>query len=65
MLEEEVVGEGVVLKVFHLRGVQSATVGGCRVKQGRLVRSAIFRLLRNGKVVMRSYFWILQASYIL
>ena len=52
MWEEEVVGEGVVLKVFQMRGAQSAAVGGCRVKQGRLVRNAIFRILRNGKVRM-------------
>ena len=48
--EEEEVGEGVVLKVFQLRGGKAATVGGCRVKRGRFSRSASFRLLREGEV---------------
>ena len=43
-------GEGVVLKVFQLRGGKAATVGGCRVKRGRFSRSASFRLLREGEV---------------
>ena len=50
MWEEEEVGEGVVLKVFQLRGGKAATVGGCRVKRGRFCRSATFRLLREGEV---------------
>jgi len=48
--KEELVGEGVVLKVFHLTGKKFAVVGGCRVKQGKFVRSATFRLLREGEV---------------
>ena len=48
--EEEELGEGVVLKVFQLRGGKAATVGGCRVKRGRFSRSASFRLLREGEV---------------
>lgn len=48
--EEEEVGEGVVLKVFQLRGGKAATVGGCRVKRGRFCRSATFRLFREGEV---------------
>ena len=48
--EEEVVGEAVVLRTFQLTGARAASVGGCRVKSGRLVRSATFRLLRDGEV---------------
>ena len=48
--EEEVVGEAVVLKTFHLTGARAAAVGGCRVKVGRLLRSATYRLVRDGKV---------------
>lgn len=48
--EEEVVGEAVVLKTFHLTGARAADVGGCRVKVGRLLRSATYRLIRDGKV---------------
>ena len=43
-------GEAVLLKVFKLTGARRASVGGCRVKQGRLVRSSLFRLLRDGEV---------------
>ena len=50
MWEEEELGEGVVLKVFSLTGKKAAVVGGCRVKQGKFVRSATFRLLRGGEV---------------
>lgn len=48
--EEEVVGEAVVLKVFKLTGARSASVGGCRVKQGKLTRSGIYRILRDDEV---------------
>ena len=48
--EEEVVGEAVVLRTFQLSGAKAASVGGCRVKSGRLLRSATFRLLRDGEV---------------
>ena len=43
-------GEGVVLRVFRLTGAKAAAVGGCRVKQGKLVRNAIYRLIRDGEV---------------
>ena len=49
--EEEIVGEAVLLKVFKLTGARRATVAGCRVKQGKLVRNATYRLLRQGKVM--------------
>lgn len=48
--EEEVVGEAVVLKTFQLTGARAASVGGCRVKVGRLLRSATYRLIRDGEV---------------
>ena len=44
------VGEAVVLKVFKLTGAKAADVGGCRVKMGRLVRNATYRLVRDGVV---------------
>ncbi len=50
MWEEEVLGEAVILKVFRLRGAKATAVGGCRVKQGRLVRNGIFRIVRDGEV---------------
>eukprot|EP00731_Ephydatia_muelleri_P028186 Em0019g1059a len=49
--EEEIFGEAVLLKVFKLTGARRATVAGCRVKQGKLVRNATYRLLRQGKVI--------------
>lgn len=48
--EEEVLGEAIVLKVFRLTGAKAAAVGGCRVKQGRLVRSGLFRVIRDREV---------------
>ena len=48
--EEEVVGEAVVLRTFQLTGARAASVGGCRVKAGRLLRSATYRLVRDGEV---------------
>ncbi len=47
---EEVVGEAVILKVFKLTGARRASVGGCRVKQGKLVRNALYRIVRDGEV---------------
>lgn len=44
------VGEAVVLKVFKLTGTKAADVGGCRVKIGKLVRNATYRLVRGGEV---------------
>lgn len=52
--EEDVLGEAEVLKVFKLTGARSASVGGCRVKQGRLVRNATFRILRGDEVDTRN-----------
>ena len=48
--EEEVVGEAEVLKVFKLTGARSASVGGCRVRQGRLTRSGLYRVIRDDQV---------------
>ncbi len=47
---EEVVGEAVILKVFKLTGARRASVGGCRVKQGKLIRNALYRILRDEEV---------------
>ena len=44
------IGEAVVLKVFRLTGSRAASVGGCRVKQGKLMRNATYRLMRDGEV---------------
>ena len=54
--EEEVLGEAVILKVFKLTGARAASVGGCRVKQGRLVRNALYRLVREDEV--RRSLWL-------
>ena len=48
--EDEIHGEAVILKVFKLTGARSASVGGCRVKQGKLLRNAKYRLIRDGEV---------------
>lgn len=48
--EEEIVGEAVVLRTFQLTGSRAVSVGGCRVKSGRLIRSATYRLVRDGEV---------------
>ncbi len=53
--EEEVVGEAVILKVFKLTGARRASVGGCRVKQGKLVRNAHYRIVRDGEVLTIVY----------
>ena len=55
ILEEEIVGEAVIIKVFRLTGTRRASVGGCRVKQGRLVRNAQYRLVRDGEVRSMEY----------
>ena len=44
------VGEAEVIKVFKLTGARSATVGGCRVKQGKMIRKSTFRLIRGDEV---------------
>ena len=44
------VGEAVVLRTFQLTGSRAASVGGCRVKSGRLLRSATYRVVRDGEV---------------
>ena len=48
--EEEVVGEAEVIKVFKLTGARSASVGGCRVRQGKLTRSGLYRVVRDDQV---------------
>lgn len=48
---EEVVGEAEVIKVFQLTGARKATVGGCRVRKGQLVRDGMYHVLRGGKVI--------------
>ena len=44
------VGEAEVIKVFKLTGARSAAVGGCRVKQGKMIRKNMFRLIRGDEV---------------
>ena len=44
------VGEAEVIKVFKLTGARSAAVGGCRVKQGKMIRKNTFRLIRGDEV---------------
>ena len=67
-MEEEVLGEAVVLKTFKLTGAKAAEVGGCRVKSGTLVRNATYRLLRDdevrkGLIIYHDYLFI--CTYIL
>ena len=50
-MTEEVIGEATILKVFELTGKKAAFVGGCRVKQGKLVRNAIYRLYRGAELI--------------
>jgi translation initiation factor IF-2 len=45
-----VVGEAEVIKVFKLTGARSAAVGGCRVKQGKMIRKSTFRVVRGDEV---------------
>ena len=52
--EEEEVGQAEVLKVYRLRGDKAATIGGSVVRQGKVMRSGIFRVFRQGKVRERS-----------
>ena len=49
--EEVVVGEAEVLKVFYLTGARKASVGGCRVLKGQLVRDGIYRVWREDQVI--------------
>lgn len=49
--EESITGEAAVLKVFHLSGARKATVAGCRVKTGSLVRNNLYRITRNNNVI--------------
>lgn len=51
MLKEEILGEATVLKVFHLRGANAKTVGGCRVKKGRLIKDAMYQLWRDNEMI--------------
>ena len=44
------IGEAEVLKVFKLTGAKSAAVGGCRVKQGKMIRKSTFRVIRGDEV---------------
>lgn len=50
--EESVTGEAAVLKVFKLTGARKATVAGCRVMTGTLVRGkTLYKVLRNNNVI--------------
>ncbi|KAL9952655.1 hypothetical protein ACROYT_G039939 [Oculina patagonica] len=49
--EESITGEAAVLKVFHLSGARKATVAGCRVKTGSIVRNNLYRITRNNSVI--------------
>ena len=48
--EEEILGVARVIKVFKMRGSKPCTIGGSVVEEGKMLRSASFRVLRDGKV---------------
>ncbi len=51
--EEEEVGVARVIEVFRLTGTKQATIGGCVVESGKLVRgekTSIYRVLRHDQV---------------
>ena len=50
--EEEELGLAHVIKVFQMTGSKSATIGGSVVDEGKMVRSALFRILRKNQVDM-------------
>lgn len=50
IMEEEVIGEASVIKTFKLTGSRAATVAGCRVKKGQMIKEGIYRLLRDDEV---------------
>ncbi len=57
-VEEEVVGVAKVIQVFHMTGNKSATIGGSVVEEGKMMRSASFRVTRKGKVrELRAHFF--------
>lgn len=54
--ETQVSGEAQILSIFELKGRSKAKgedvkIAGCRVIDGRLIRSSTMRLLRSGEVV--------------
>ena len=50
--EESVNGEAAVLKVFKLTGSRKATVAGCRVMTGTLLRGkTLYKILRNKNTI--------------
>lgn len=48
--EEEELGVANVIKVYHMNTAKPVTIGGSVVEDGKLVRSALFRVLRKNKV---------------
>ena len=48
--EEEELGQAEVIQVYHMTGNKAATIAGSIVRHGKMVRSAIFRVTRKGKV---------------
>ncbi|KAK4482733.1 hypothetical protein RD792_009900 [Penstemon davidsonii] len=55
-LETKVAGEAQVLNIFELKGRskskgEDVKIAGCRVMDGRLTKSSMFRLLRSGEIV--------------
>ena len=55
--QDEVLGSAHVIKVFDMKGSKPFTVGGCMVDDGKMKRTALFRVIRRDKVssVVGSY----------
>ena len=49
VIEEKLLGKAMVKEVFNIKGV--GLIAGCAVLQGKLVRNAKARLVRDGRVV--------------
>ena len=50
-IEDEIVGEAIVQRVFKMSGTKKAVVGGCRVKKGQLAKEAIYQLKRGEEII--------------
>ena len=48
--KDEVLGTARIIKVFEMKGSKPFTVGGCTVDDGKLTKSALYRVIRRGKV---------------
>ncbi len=53
IIEDEIIGEAVVLQVFQLRGSKKnrAVIGGCRVKKGKLIKDSLYQIWREDTLV--------------